>query len=93
MAPLGFLGFGQYLSEAPCHASQLCMCVCVHANRLAVVGVIAEYKDRETRDLFTPLRSRDDHQVHDCTLRQSTCHVDFMGSLGHEMVAFRPQDL
>ena len=82
MAPLGFLGFGQYLSEAPCHASQLCVCVRARlcANKLAVVGVIAEYKDHETRDLFAPLRLRDGHQVHDCTLRQSTCHVDFMGS-------------
>ena len=52
LTPLGFLGFVQSLSEAFCHASQLC--VCVHAGRLAMISVIAKYRDCATHDLFTP---------------------------------------
>ena len=53
LAPLKVSRFGQCLSEAFCHASVVCVCVCMLAEKQWLVQ-FAKSRDHVTRDLFAP---------------------------------------
>ena len=65
LAPLGFLGYGQYLSEAFCHASQLCVCT----GKRTVVGTFSKIRRSCSSRPIHPLRSQDGCEVHVCTFK------------------------
>ena len=65
LTPLGFLGYSQYLSEAFCHASQLCVC----AGRRIVVGTFSKIWRSCSSQHVRPLRSWNGCKVHVCTFK------------------------
>ena len=89
LAPLKVSRFGQCLSEAFCHASVVCVCVCVRAGRKTVVGAICRVQRSCNLRLIRPLRLQD-ARLHSQT---NTCHVDFTDSLGCEQVISKLQNL